>query len=1160
MKIRPVAKTICFTGLLFSLISCAILTWAFLTVKGTDVSLGVLQNHMHNLSYTYKSGNLAQGIVFEDLKWNLKNKTQISAKDIEVDWDASCWRGRELCIKSAHVGEVKIVIAHKKEKSNPIVPQSIKLPFALIADELVIDQLTIENGAPKPLVLHNLFFKGSLKKSKLNAESVSFDWEWIQANAKGSMKLINNYPIELSGNVNSVKGSLALPVSSTVNISGDLLTMITEATLTAPYPANISGSLSPLTRNFPANLDIRWNSTQWPRGSDQPATFADDGHFQITGLWPDYDINGNTKVYGPGIPSMATSMTGTINTKRATFNPLHVQTLDGLVNAIGVFKWRNGLSWQAKLTTDSINPGVYWPQFKGTIAGTANLGGRTNNGLTQLNLTEIDTTGNFSGTPFSVTGSATKDADGTYFLSAVEARSENNTLNANGVVGAQSDMSVYFSFKSPQDFYPALQGNINGQLDIKGDIKKPDITGSGSASTLHYQNIKLVNTKVDGVLRRMGEHSSQLHGEAETLVINNQTINNASISVNGSVDNHVLQASLLSKPFLIDKMRVAGSLDEHNNWTGMINRVNGMVGTFPVTLEKPFSSTWIKDNRTLALQPHCWNFDLASACLKESALIGRTGVVNFDVNGLDLQAIEGITPPNINIAGKLQSDGVVQWGENLEPSINIDSELTEASITVFDQALKENFHADLDRVSMSTKTDNRIVYNNLRIGAKKLGQISAIFSVDTNDKPYPLTGTLNVSDSQLSQFRNINPKIQTLQGLLSVNAAINGTLSAPEFDGTIKINDGAVASPLMPVDLDGIDLELLIDGKNAEVTGTAKTAGQEVRLQGTGQLSDTSWKSDLHIQADRIPVSHEYLENAVISPDLTLKLNPNGVEVSGNIHVPKAKIKLTDFGDSGVPISRDVVIVDAKEMAPVQRKKLQQNISTQVDILLGRNVQFEGYGLNAKLGGDFNVRLSPQRTPELLGEIKLYSGTYRSYGQNLIIKDGRINFVGPLEQTGLSVEAVREVGSVLAGLRVDGSLQDPATVLFSEPQLPEEEILSYIVLGRQLKFGSENREDSNLLANAALFMGISNGRALSKNVAESLGIDDFDLSASGTGEDTQVMLSGRLNNRLLVRYGVGIFNSVNTLFLRYDLAEKLYLETSQGLEKAVDVFYSFEFD
>ena len=174
-----------------------------------------------------------------------------------------------------------------------------------------------------------------------------------------------------------------------------------------------------------------------------------------------------------------------------------------------------------------------------------------------------------------------------------------------------------------------------------------------------------------------------------------------------------------------------------------------------------------------------------------------------------------------------------------------------------------------------------------------------------------------------------------------------------------------------------------------------------------------------------------------------------------------------------------------------------------------------------------------------------------------MIRDGRITFIGPLEQTAVTVEAVREVDNVLAGLRVDGSLKNPTTTLFSEPALPTEEILSYVVLGRSLEFGST--DDSQILTNAALFLGISNGRSFSQNIAESLGIEDFYLTATGTGDETQVLLSGRLNNRLLVRYGVGVFNAVSTLFLRYDLAEQLYIETTQGLEKAIDIFYSFEF-
>ena len=90
-------------------------------------------------------------------------------------------------------------------------------------------------------------------------------------------------------------------------------------------------------------------------------------------------------------------------------------------------------------------------------------------------------------------------------------------------------------------------------------------------------------------------------------------------------------------------------------------------------------------------------------------------------------------------------------------------------------------------------------------------------------------------------------------------------------------------------------------------------------------------------------------------------------------------------------------------------------------------------------------------------------------------------------------------------------------------------------------------------------LGVKTGQKVSTTLARNLGIDNFSLSAWGTGEDTQILLSGRINDRLLVRYGVGIFNENNSLYLRYDLDDKLYLETTQGLESAVDLFYSFDF-
>ena len=91
-------------------------------------------------------------------------------------------------------------------------------------------------------------------------------------------------------------------------------------------------------------------------------------------------------------------------------------------------------------------------------------------------------------------------------------------------------------------------------------------------------------------------------------------------------------------------------------------------------------------------------------------------------------------------------------------------------------------------------------------------------------------------------------------------------------------------------------------------------------------------------------------------------------------------------------------------------------------------------------------------------------------------------------------------------------------------------------------------------------LGILGGKGIANNIAEQLGVKDFQIEAQGSEDDTQVVLSGRLAPNLLVKYGVSVFSPVNTLGIHYDINEKLYVETTQGVESAIDFFYKLEFD
>ena len=124
--------------------------------------------------------------------------------------------------------------------------------------------------------------------------------------------------------------------------------------------------------------------------------------------------------------------------------------------------------------------------------------------------------------------------------------------------------------------------------------------------------------------------------------------------------------------------------------------------------------------------------------------------------------------------------------------------------------------------------------------------------------------------------------------------------------------------------------------------------------------------------------------------------------------------------------------------------------------------------------------------------------------------------------------------------------------------LAQEQILSYILRGQPLQ-GGESASEQQMLAQAALALGVFGGESYATEFAEKLGVEGFAIGTTGEGSTTQFELSGYIAPDLFVSYGVGVFEPVDTLTLRYRLSRRFYLEAVRGLESALDLFYEFSF-
>src|SRR5690606_12779534 len=143
----------------------------------------------------------------------------------------------------------------------------------------------------------------------------------------------------------------------------------------------------------------------------------------------------------------------------------------------------------------------------------------------------------------------------------------------------------------------------------------------------------------------------------------------------------------------------------------------------------------------------------------------------------------------------------------------------------------------------------------------------------------------------------------------------------------------------------------------------------------------------------------------------------------------------------------------------------------------------------------------------------------------------------------------RQVDNVVAGIGVIGPASEPVATLFSEPTLPDSQILYYIITGKPSGTGTES--DDTAVRNALLSVGLRGRQPLARDIASKVGIDDLHMGTSTSGDGTAVTLSGDSNPRTYLQSGISVVQPVNTRTIRDRLRENLFLEASNGVARAL---------
>jgi translocation and assembly module TamB len=222
--------------------------------------------------------------------------------------------------------------------------------------------------------------------------------------------------------------------------------------------------------------------------------------------------------------------------------------------------------------------------------------------------------------------------------------------------------------------------------------------------------------------------------------------------------------------------------------------------------------------------------------------------------------------------------------------------------------------------------------------------------------------------------------------------------------------------------------------------------------------------------------------------------------------------------------------------------------------VLGDHVNINSLGLTARLGGDITVREDESQITRGQGELKIAEGKYRALGRLLDIERGRLIFNnGPIGDPGVDLRAQKVYPDVTAGVNVRGSLRTPRMTFFSEPAIPQSQIVSLILAGGSLE-SVQNSTQPGAARNDLLAQG---GAILAQRVGSHVGIEDVSIE-SDLSNDTSLVFGRYLSSHLYISYGISLAEAINTLKLRYTIGDHWTIKTEAGKARSADLVFTIQ--
>jgi translocation and assembly module TamB len=667
--------------------------------------------------------------------------------------------------------------------------------------------------------------------------------------------------------------------------------------------------------------------------------------------------------------------------------------------------------------------------------------------------------------------SARRDETGTT-LRSLDARSRSLQLSGRGkAASVGTDLSIDLSFSDLAALGAGYGGALEGKARVTGTLENGTLVLDGSGTDLAVNQ-----PQANGLLRGQTRLGVTLVREGAVFRLDRARIDNPQLSANlaGRVEGESdplldLQAELQARDLSRIGHGYRGALAAKGSIRGKMSQAQ------------------------LLAEATGDNLALGQA-QADRLLAGKTSL------SADLALVDGlIRVKDARLHNPQLSFDATGTAKNGAQQLELKAKLADLAL------LQPEMHGPL---TLSGTAAESAEGNRLDVALKGPGGISG--TVQGNVAPGYGSADLAIRGSAQAALANAFITPRAIHGPITYDLRLKGPLQLASLAGHVTLGDARIVDPALAFAIEGLRLRADLAAGQVRLASEARLSTEGgFSLNGTIGLQ-SPFNANLSAEVRRALLRDPALYEIRVNSQLTLK-GPltGGAMIAGRIDLGETELRIpsTGFGAIGaipdlrhfnepvnVRVTRKRAGIELGEAA-AKSGSAGPAVAYGLDLRINapNRIFVRGRGLDAELGG--SLRLTGTTAHVIpSGAFGLTRGRLDILGKRLELSEATMRMEGDFIPD-LAIAATSESDDIVASVRIDGPANDPDVSFTSDPELPQEEVLSRLLFNK----GIENISalQAAQLANAVMNLAGGGAAAMVDKLRAGFGLDNLDVRMEG---------------------------------------------------------------